>query len=454
MYTRGSDTRSLVGVTIAIVIAFVLIVLNLAIQFSEGLYRTLTAYAHFPLAGGLINFLFLWLALLLWLALRRWRRVAQVNKDLEAIVSSISPDAMIVVDPDRTVRMCNDSVAQIFGRSPHEVVGCKTDLLYRDRRIDPTRPREIYEALQSKGFHYGEATGLRKDGSTLPLEIITGELVGKRGAVLLVRDITERAALEAQRRRLEERAMQNQKLESLGVLAGGVAHDFNNLLMIIQGHADLIIMRAPKEDGIAESVTEILRSTHRARELCRHLLSFAGRAPREVRSCSLSSAARDAVKLLNVRVPAHVTVKTELPEPLRAVSGDPSQLNQIVMNLLTNAFDAIGQEPGTVTVTTGERDCDAEFLAETMGGDPVLPGSYVFLSVADTGCGMDEATRRRVCEPFFTTKETGNGMGMAAVLGIVRSHNGRIRLDSVPGKGSTFTVLFPAQTKPNPEREV
>lgn len=158
--------------------------------------------------------------------------------------------------------------------------------------------------------------------------------------------------------------------------------------------------------------------------------------------------------MLNVRVPAHVTVKTELPEPLRAVSGDPSQLNQIVMNLLTNAFDAIGQEPGTVTVTTGERDCDAEFLAETMGGDPVLPGSYVFLSVADTGCGMDEATRRRVCEPFFTTKETGNGMGMAAVLGIVRSHNGRIRLDSVPGKGSTFTVLFPAQTKPNPEREV
>ncbi|MCE9614971.1 MAG: PAS domain S-box protein [Lentisphaerae bacterium] len=448
MHTAQSDRRNLVVVTVAIVIAFLLIVLNLSVQFSDRLFDFLASMSRFPPATGLINFLFIWLAFLLWLALRRWREVAGVKSDLEAIVSSISPDTLLIVNPDRTIRMCNDSVERIFGRKPGEVLNQKTDILYFDRRTNQTRPREIYDVLARNGFHYGVATGKHKNGGTVPLEIISGELVGQNGAVLLVRDITERQAFEEQRRRMEARALQTQKLESLGVLAGGVAHDFNNLLMIIQGHADLMMLREPVDPQFRDSIREIQKGANRARDICRHLLSFAGRAPRDVRSVNLSKVAEDASNLLALRIPAKVSVELNLAATLAPIEADESQLHQVALNLITNACDAIGELTGRIVVSTGEMDCGADYLTDTVGISGPVPGRYGFLRVTDTGCGMDEATRRRICEPFFTTKKDGNGMGMAAVLGIVRSHHGVIKVESVMGKGSTFTALFPVQAVP------
>lgn len=448
MYTAQRERRSFLAVTISIVIAFVLILFNLAIQFLEGMYGFLHAYTKFPISQAVIHFLFVWLAVLLFLALRRWRAVETERSDLEAILSSISPDALVVVGPDRSIRMCNESVERIFGRKPQEVVGQKTDILYHDRRSNPDRPREIYEMLANRGFHYGLAKGKRRDGGTVPLEIITGELVGKNGAVMLIRDITERLVLEEQRRRLEERALQAQKLESLGVLAGGVAHDFNNLLMIMQGHADLMLMRNPSEAYVTDGLSEIMKAAQRARELCRHLLSFAGRAPRDVRPTNLTLVVRDAMGMLRVRIPTNVRVELELSEALRSIPADESQVHQVVMNLVTNACDAMGVAGGRLCVATGEMHCDSDYLTEVAGAAQPQAGHYVFLRVADSGCGMDETTRRRVCEPFFTTKNTGNGMGMAAVLGIMRSHHGLLRLDSRVGEGTTITALFPVPETP------
>lgn len=442
MHTTRRERGSLLSVTLAIVIAFLLIALKLAIHFVDELYRFFAAYTKFPVGQMLIDFLFIWLMILLFMMFRRWRRAESMQADLDAVLSSISPDALLVVGPDRKIRMCNDSVERIFGRRPDEVIGSTTELLYYDRRANPERPREIFEVLARKGFHYGLAKGKRKDGGTVPLEIISGELVGRSGAVLLVRDITDRLALEEHKRRMEERALQAQKLESLGVLAGGVAHDFNNLLMIIQGHADLMMMRGPSQDFVREGLAEVLKASNRARELCRHLLSFAGRAPREVRLVNLSDVARDAVGMLSVRIPPGVKVVINAPPRVPTILADESQVHQVVMNLVTNACDALGAG-GEIVVSTGELDCDSSFLSDVAGAAQPRPGSYVALHVRDNGCGMDEATRRRVCEPFFTTKSSGNGMGMAAVLGIVRSHQGLLKVASEVGVGTTTSVLFP-----------
>ncbi len=442
MHTARREKHSLVAVTLALVIAFALILFHLAIQYLDVWYGFLEEYRQASITRFLIQFLFVWLVLLLVLLFRRWRQVENERADLDAVLSSISPDALLVVGRNRTIRMCNDSVMRIFGRRPDELINQSTDLLYYDRRTNPDRPAEIFEALAAKGFHYGLAKGKRKDGSTVPLEIISGELVGRSGAVLLVRDITERLVLEENRRRLEERALQAQKLESLGVLAGGVAHDFNNLLMIIQGHAELMLMREMKVDTVKEGLTEVMKASNRARELCRHLLSFAGRAPREARLVNLSDVAREAVDMLSVRIPARVQVELELETNLPTLLADESQMHQVIMNLVTNACDAIGSRDGTIRVCTRTQVCEPEDLIDVAGAAHPQPGTYVALSVIDNGCGMDETTRRRMCEPFFTTRSTGTGMGMAAVLGIIRSHQGLLKIASRLGEGATVTVLF------------
>lgn len=289
------------------------------------------------------------------------------------------------------------------------------------------------------------ATGKRKDGSTLPLEIISGDIKGSAGAVLLIRDITERHRVEEQQRRLEERALRLQKLESLGLLGGGIAHDFNNLLMIMQGHSDLISMQTSANAAVQESVAEIRKSTKRGRDYCRHLLSFAGRVPRDVHPVDLSEVMRSTSRMLLVRLPCGVTVADELANDLPMVDGDDSQLHQVAMNLMINAIEAIGDEEGTITISSGQCVCDEDDLVDSTAPGDITGGRFVFFAVSDTGCGMDEETRRKLWEPFYSTKEEGTGMGLAAVLGIVSSHDGVITVKSQPGAGTTMTVLFPTE---------
>ncbi|MDA0989818.1 MAG: ATP-binding protein [Verrucomicrobia bacterium] len=450
MKHEGSDRdRSLFAIGASVVITFLLIILNLSIHFFDTIRDFFASFEGIPFVSGLLNLLSLWLVILMWISLRNWRRVHNRNLDLEAIISSISPDALLVIDPDRTIRVCNHSVERIFGVKPDAAIGQKTDVLYYDRRNNTNQKGEIYEALRRDGFHYGLAAGKRTDGTTVPLEIITGELVGRSGAVLLIRDIRERLAIEEQRRRLEERALQSQKLESLGLLAGGVAHDFNNLLMIIQGHAELVRSSDVPGAAVHESMLEIHKSTSRARDLCRHLLSFAGRAPRDLGPVDLSQVVNEAGNLLKVSVPRHIRLALELPADLPTFEGDDSQLSQVVMNLITNALEAMGEREGCITVATG-----VQADVKSAIGDPATDasderdghsGPFAYLRVMDTGCGMDEETRRRIWEPFYTTKKHGHGMGMAAVLGIIRSHGGLINVESKFGEGSTITVFFPVQ---------
>ena len=241
--------------------------------------------------------------------------------------------------------------------------------------------------------------------------------------------------IRRERRNLEEQLRQAQKLESLGLLAGGVAHDFNNLLTGILGNASLVLeMLSPPEPerGMLE---DVVRASERAAELTRQLLAYAGKGKFVVQPVHLSEVVREIGQLVRSSIPRQVELNMNLPPDLPVVEADPSQMQQLVMNLVINAAEAIGDKTGTVEVTTGVRRIANRH------------GIYVCLEVRDTGCGMDAQTREQIFDPFFTTKFTGRGLGLAAVQGIVRSHDGTIDVDSHPGQGSTFRICLPAMER-------
>jgi signal transduction histidine kinase/CheY-like chemotaxis protein len=244
----------------------------------------------------------------------------------------------------------------------------------------------------------------------------------------------------------EEELLQTQKLESLGVLAGGVAHDFNNLLTGIMGNASLAIECLPREARHLRTVLEdVVSASERAAHLTRQLLAYAGKGRFIIERIDLSEIVRAITHLIQSSIPKNACLRLELADDLDAVEADATQLQQIVMNLVINAAEAIpADRSGEVVVTTRNEELGAGRPGQAFAAGEAGPGRYVVLEVRDTGQGMDDATRARIFDPFFTTKFTGRGLGLAAVLGIVRSHKAALEVQSAPGAGSTFRVLFPA----------
>jgi signal transduction histidine kinase len=253
----------------------------------------------------------------------------------------------------------------------------------------------------------------------------------------VARDISERKALESQ-------LLQTQKLESLGVLAGGVAHDFNNLLTGILGNASLVADSMPPSNPNHRILEECVKAAERAAHLTRQLLAYAGKGQFVIEAVNLSSLVKEISSLVQTSIPRKVQVRLELEPDLPAIEADTGQLQQVIMNLVINAAEAIGDNVGLVVVTTGQQEVNERYSMTVWGHSELRPGRYVTLEVHDSGCGMDEATLQRIFDPFFTTKFTGRGLGLAAVSGIMRSHKGAMKVYSVPGKGTTFKLLFPA----------
>jgi PAS domain S-box-containing protein len=246
------------------------------------------------------------------------------------------------------------------------------------------------------------------------------------------------------RRQQEESLRQTQKLESLGVLAGGIAHDFNNLLTGILGNASLATKFVPPEHPAGKLLDEVIKASQRAAGLTRQLLDYAGKGRFLAEHLAIGDLIRETAELLGHALPKKVLLHLDLLEDLPLVEGDASQIHQVIMNLVINAAEAMGERGGSVYITTGIQP----FISDGVEGPGLERRSerYVTITVRDTGCGMDEATKARIFDPFFTTKFTGRGLGLAAVLGIIRSHKGALRVDSNPGKGSAFTILLPAAT--------
>ncbi|HVH46487.1 MAG TPA: ATP-binding protein [Labilithrix sp.] len=272
------------------------------------------------------------------------------------------------------------------------------------------------------------------------------EFEGAGATLSLAVDISSRKRAEAERRRLEEQIRETQKLESLGLLAGGIAHDFNNLLVGILGNADLALrgVRSGRADGdVLVQLQRIKTAAIRAAELTGQMLAYSGKGPFVIRAIDLSELTREMADLASVSVPKGAHLVLDLAPDLPAFEGDSAQIRQIVLNLITNAADALGDAEGTITLRTSVLTADRGLLSSTYVDDALPAGRYLCLEVSDTGIGMDETTRKRLFDPFFTTKARGRGLGLAAVVGIVRAHEGAITVTSELGRGSTFRVYLP-----------
>jgi signal transduction histidine kinase len=266
-----------------------------------------------------------------------------------------------------------------------------------------------------------------------------------------VRDVTERKQTEEERRRLELRMGEVQRLDSLGVLAGGIAHDFNNMLAVIRGNSRLAL--ADLDAGVAprERLGRIRSATEHAMGLTEQMLTYSGRPPLTVRPLDLTQLVQGTQNLLRASVTEKGCLEFDLQDGLPATEGDFTRIQQVVVNLASNASEALGEGGGTIRIATGVRTADTHDLSDSFGTPDVAPGEYVALEVSDTGPGMDPEIQQRIFEPFFTTKSTGRGLGLAAVLGIVVAHHGVIRIESHPGGGTKFQVLLP-RSAPAAER--
>jgi two-component system cell cycle sensor histidine kinase/response regulator CckA len=289
----------------------------------------------------------------------------------------------------------------------------------------------------------------RKDGSTVWAEVTTRFLLGRDGRVEKIlgisRDISERREAEANRVSLERQVQHAQKLESLGVLAGGVAHDFNNLLVGMLGHSSLALSKLPAESPARANIGKVVQAAERAADLSRQMLAYSGRGHFVVQTTDLGSLVRENLHLFEASIPKGVRLEACLAETPAVIEADVGQVQQVVMNLVLNGAEAIGERPGSVTVVTGfEELTGEESRYSRFTAAKLKPGRYVLLDVRDDGAGMDVETLARVFEPFFTTKFVGRGLGLAAVLGIIRGHGGGIDVQSVPGSGTTFSVVIPA----------
>jgi signal transduction histidine kinase/CheY-like chemotaxis protein len=261
-----------------------------------------------------------------------------------------------------------------------------------------------------------------------------------RGGVGVLSDVTEL-------KRAEARLRDSQKLESLGLLAGGVAHDFNNLLVGVIGNASLAQEMLPPEHEAGELLTGVLKAGEQAAHLTRQMLAYAGKGKFLVEALDISALIPDMSILVRPSIPKRTALQFDLKDDLPPVLADRGQVQQVFMNLVLNAAEAIGSREGVIAVRTRVENVNARYVRLHPEAAGIQPGKYVCLEVSDTGCGIDEATRARIFDPFFTTKFTGRGLGLAAVAGIVRGHKGAIVVTSAPGQGSCFTVLFPSAAR-------
>ncbi|PTY02509.1 hypothetical protein DB347_24205 [Opitutaceae bacterium EW11] len=261
-------------------------------------------------------------------------------------------------------------------------------------------------------------------------------------------DITQRKDAESEKLLVERRLLEGQKLESIGVLAGGIAHDFNNLLTGIIGNANLAALELPSASKVQGNLKQIEVASQRAAELCQQMLAYAGKGRFVVQRIEFGHLVETTVPLLRASISKRAHLKFELTPGVPAILADPTQMRQIVMNLVLNASEALGEQDGEITISTKILKPTEEYLVGAVLAPPELGNDFVVLEVRDTGCGMTQETIAKIFDPFFTTKFAGRGLGLAAVLGIIRSHKGALKVTSKPGVGSTFTLLFPVVPGP------
>jgi PAS domain S-box-containing protein len=377
------------------------------------------------------------------------RERAQLADRLRQLLESTS-EGIFGIDPAGLCTFINEAATTMLGYTRDQLLGRTIhDAVHGKRAGGATYPAEECPmnraAIDGHGSRVVDEVFWNASGEPFPVEYAVNPVYHEgqlEGAVITFTDISER-------KRTEERFRETAKLESLGVLAGGVAHDFNNLLTGILGNASLVLYSAGISDTDRERLGFVIQASERAADLTKQLLAYAGKGRYEIRSVDLPGLVKDTANLLQTMIPRTVTLDFKFePKPM-AVEGDPSQIQQIIMNLVINGGEAIGEpHTGNVTVST-YKDFVDENRAKKLGAH-VVPGKYMVLEVSDTGCGMNGEVQARIFDPFYTTKFTGRGLGLAAVAGIVKSHRGAIEVQSALHRGSRFRVYLPSSENSSP----
>ncbi|MGE5570314.1 MAG: PAS domain S-box protein [Rhodospirillales bacterium] len=368
--------------------------------------------------------------------------LAKAMQRLDAHMEN-SPLAVIEFDPQFRITRWSAEAYKMFGWRADEVMGraIKDFRWVHEDDLEAVNgvARSMVEGRRPRNLQVSR--NYRKDGSVLECEWYNSAIYDKEGNLT---SILSQVLDVTGRKRAEEKLRQSQKMESIAVLAGGVAHDFNNLLVGIIGNASLVLDMLEPGSPAKDLIERIITSGGRAAYLTGQMLAYSGKGRFVVEPVDLSGLVREVAGLVRPSMPKTIALSLDLDPQLPATRADRGQMHQVVMNLVINASEAIGERGGSILLRTGVQASGEGRARETEALD-LSPGKYVFLEVCDTGPGMDAATKARIFEPFFTTKFTGRGLGLAAVSGIVKGHGGAIAVSSSPGKGSCFRVLLPAE---------
>lgn len=383
---------------------------------------------------------------------RAQEEFARLSRQHRLILDS-ADEGIFGIDRDGLATFVNPAAArwlgsrggELIGRSMHPVI-CGADCLAGETAAGGCR----LEPSLARGSHQRQVEGVfrRADGGSFPAEFsVTPIYEGTTviGAVVVFRDTTERKRAEEQRRALEQHVQQAQKLESLGLLAGGIAHDLNNMLVGILGNACLAQEQLADTPRVDERLQRIIGACERASKVISQILAYSGQVSCDPGPLEINGFVHDMAELMRPGVPKNITLETETHgEPLMTLA-DAGQLQQVVSNLIVNAAEAIGDDPGQIRLRTAPREIVADEVVHLPGGQHAEVGLYVALMVEDTGCGIPSAKLERIFEPFYSQKGPGRGLGLAAMHGIVRAHDGAVLVESKLGEGTRFTVLLPAR---------
>ena len=377
--------------------------------------------------------------------IERAKELAQLSEEYRKVTNT-ARDVIIKANSDGVITFANPAVEQVFGYSPDEIITKNVESLIRGPE-NYNGWQRIAKLLRQRNLrepnHVLKLTGKKKNNEEIMVEITIADWINPAGEQVytaIIRDVTERE-------KINKFLNHMQRLDSLGVLAGGIAHDFNNFLVAILGQTSLAMHKLEEGSAAHPHLVKAKDAIHQAADLAKKLLAYSGKGHFEIQAISLNDLIIENVNLHSIAIPNKIELITQLDDALPNVLGDKSQIQQVVMNLLINAADAIGQNQGSIKLSTEFKEIrKRDSLLWTRSGTPLKPGSYAVLHITDSGTGMDKVTLNRIFEPFYTTKGSGTGLGLAAVQGVVRGHQGSILVHSTPGKGTTFSVYFPIES--------
>jgi len=380
--------------------------------------------------------------------IRHWEIQLRVSEARKSAILDSVPTPVITIDHEGRLIECNQAAVGLFGELPGNAQQRTDTSIITPQLLSQLRARLQRFYVLGDRHAFAEplyAEPLTLDGVRLSMEVIARPVCieGRSLLTLCLWELTSSGSSAKAYPELESRRSHAQKLESLGVLASGIAHDFNNLLAVIMSGAELALLEAAPDTQMSRSLLEVRSAAAHAADLTRQMLAYAGKGQVAIKPLNLSQLVLDLSQLLRSSVTKWARLETEFAEQLPAVAGDSAQLQQVVLNLITNASDAIGEQPGTIVVRTGVVQVSGDELQRMYCAELARPGEYVQLEVTDTGCGMDEKTLARIFDPFYTTKSQGRGLGLSAVLGIVKHHNGALQISSTLGRGTMVRLLLP-----------